>query len=58
MKIYTDNLLETFSIMGIGMFGIFLVTAIIVFTIFLLNKLTARKPKEHSENSDSDTGKS
>lgn len=54
MKIYTDNLLETFSIMGLGMFGIFLVTGIIIFTVFLLNKLTAKSSKTNSENSDSE----
>ncbi|MEG1426935.1 MAG: hypothetical protein RSC76_04530 [Oscillospiraceae bacterium] len=38
--------LQTLPIMGKGMLGIFAVTAIIILTIYLLNKFTSGKKKE------------
>ena len=37
-NINTNALLETLPVMGKGMFGIFIVTLVIVLSIFLLNK--------------------
>ena len=42
---------DSLPIMGKGMLGIFLVTAVIVITVAILNKVTGRKKK--SENNES-----
>lgn len=39
----TENILQSISIMGKGMLGIFLVTAVIVLVIAILNYLTNKK---------------
>lgn len=38
--------LETLPVMGKGMLGIFVVTAVIILSIFILNKVTAKKNKD------------
>ena len=38
-----ENALDTLEYMGKGMFGIFVVTAIIILSVFLLNKFTSKK---------------
>ena len=40
MKFDINALINTLPIIGTGMLGIFIVTAVIVFIIFLLNKIT------------------
>lgn len=46
----TENILESLKIMGFGMVGIFIVTAIIVILVTLLNKSTSgiKKKKDKS----------
>jgi len=39
-NINTDALLETLPIMGKGMLGIFIVTAVIVLSMLILNKVS------------------
>ena len=46
-----DNFLYTLGLMGKGMLGIFMVTAVIIATIIALNKATSPKKKE-AESSD------
>ncbi len=43
MNINIDGFLDTLPIMAKGMAGIFIVTAVIVLTIFILNKSSASK---------------
>ncbi len=38
-----NNLLEVLPIMGKGMLGIFIVSAVIVVTVLLLNRLTGNR---------------
>lgn len=38
-----DNVMEALGIMGKGMLGIFVVTAVIVSIILILNKITNKK---------------
>ena len=40
-----EAFLDTLPIMGMGMAGIFIVTAAIIFTMWLLGKLTSPKKK-------------
>ena len=40
-----ENALDTLEYMGKGMLGIFVVTAIIIISVFLLNKFTSKKSK-------------
>ena len=40
-----ENALDTLEYMGKGMFGIFVVTALIILSVFLLNKFTSKKSK-------------
>lgn len=49
MSISIENLLATLPIMGKGMVGIFVVTAIIILTVMALNHLTSRKDKKKSK---------
>jgi hypothetical protein len=46
-----DNFLTTLPIMGLGMLGIFIVTAVIILITMALNKIT--KPKESKEKEES-----
>ncbi len=46
-----DNFLSTLPIMGLGMLGIFIVTAVIILITMALNKLTAPKANEEKEES-------
>jgi hypothetical protein len=41
-----DNVMESLKIMGLGMIGIFAVTAVIVVLVTLLNKSTSREKKK------------
>ena len=43
MKINVNDMLSALPIMGKGMLGIFIVTAVIVLIICLLNKITSKK---------------
>lgn len=43
MEINVENFLNTLPLMGKGMLGIFAVIAVIVLTVFILNKTTADK---------------
>ncbi len=43
-----ESILVTLPIMGQGMLGIFIVTAVIIGVILLLNKVTADKSKDNS----------
>ncbi len=49
MNISLDNLLATLPIMGKGMVGIFVVTAIIILTVTALNYLTSRKDNKKNK---------
>lgn len=40
MRFAVDSFMETLPIMGKGMLGIFVVTAVIILVVLLLNKLT------------------
>jgi len=42
MKISIDNLIATLPIMGKGMLGIFVITAVIIGVVALLNKLGSK----------------
>lgn len=46
MHINVDGFFDTLPIMAKGMAGIFIVTAVIVLTIVILNKTTASKKNE------------
>lgn len=46
--INVEQLLDSLPIMGMGMLGIFIVTAIIICSVFLLNFFT--KPRKKDEN--------
>ena len=51
IRIDGQALVDSLPIMGKGMLGIFLVTAVIVITVAILNKVTGRKKKkENNEN--------
>ena len=41
-SIDTTGLSDAFSIMGIGMLGIFIVTSVIILAVLLLNKIFSR----------------
>jgi len=43
MKLNIGSLAETLPIMGKGLLGIFIVTAVIILCIYLLNKSTKEK---------------
>ncbi len=43
MEISVEKLLEALPIMGIGYLGIFVVTAVIILVVYLLNKLGNKK---------------
>lgn len=43
MQINVDNLLTALPIMGKGMLGIFVVTAVIILVVSLLNRIPAEK---------------
>lgn len=43
MQIDFEQFLQTLPIMAKGMLGIFIVTGVIILTIYLLNKFTAKK---------------
>ncbi len=45
MHINVDGFIDTLPIMAKGMAGIFIVTAVIILTIVILNKATASKKK-------------
>lgn len=44
-----DGILESLKIMGLGMVGIFIVTAVIVILVTLLNKSTSGKKKKEDK---------
>ncbi len=44
-----ENFQNTLPIMGKGMLGIFIVTAVIVLTVTILNKVTNRKKKDDNQ---------
>ena len=44
-----ENFLKTLPVMGKGMLGIFIVTAVIILTIIALNKFTSRPPKKEND---------
>ena len=46
MVIYLDNFLNSFFYMGVGMLGIFIVAAILIVSVVLLNKVTKPKKKD------------
>lgn len=48
------NVLDSLAIMGKGMLGIFLVTAVIILTVVLLNKFTAKKPTQKNDSQDAE----
>lgn len=48
------NVLDSLAIMGKGMLGIFLVTAVIILTVVLLNKFTAKKPTPKNDSQDAE----
>ena len=53
MKIDFNAFLDSLPIMGKGMLGIFLVTAVIILTIVFLNWITApRKKKDRTDSGD------
>ena len=43
MEISVDKLLQALPIMGYGMLGIFIVTAVIVSVVYLLNRIPGKK---------------
>lgn len=45
MTINLDLFLTSLQIMGLGMFGIFVVTAVIMVSVYLLNKINSIKKK-------------
>ena len=44
--IFPEKLLDSLPIMGLGMFGIFVVTGVIVLTVGALNKLPEKEDKD------------
>lgn len=44
-KINTDAFMDSLPIMGKGMLGIFIVTGVIILSIFILNKICRKKEK-------------
>ncbi len=46
MGIYLNNFLGSFYYMGIGMLGIFIVAAILITSVVILNKVTKPKKKD------------
>ncbi len=52
MKIDTNAFLDSLPIMGIGLLGIFIVTAVIIIGIYILRAVTSLKPdtEENNEN--------
>ncbi|MEG1528336.1 MAG: hypothetical protein RR248_01970 [Clostridia bacterium] len=51
--INTDTVLQSLKVMGLGMFGIFVVTGVIIGIIVLLNKVT-NLPKLPKKDKDKD----
>ncbi len=45
-----ENFQKTLPIMGKGMLGIFIVTAVIILTVTILNKVTNIKKKDDNDN--------
>lgn len=45
MNISVENFLNTLPLMGKGMLGIFVVIAVIILVVYILNKVTAPKEK-------------
>lgn len=45
----TETILQALKIMGFGMVGIFIVTAVIIILVTLLNKATSRPKKNKDE---------
>ncbi len=43
MQISVENLINALPIMGIGYLGIFIVTAVIILVVYLLNKFGSKK---------------
>ena len=54
MGINVDLLLQTLPIMAKGLVGIFVVTGIIILSIYILNKATSRTKKDKNKD---DAGK-
>ncbi len=55
MKIDTNAFLNSLPIMGVGLLGIFIVTAVIILGIYILKAVTAHvADTEESDNEDSD----
>lgn len=50
----SGDVLDSLAIMGKGMLGIFLVTAVIILTVVLLNKFTAKKPTPKNDTQDAE----
>lgn len=48
----SNGILTSLGIMGKGMLGIFIVTAVIIVTIVILNKLTSPKKPERKNSSE------
>ena len=46
MNLNTEAFIKTLPIMGKGMLGIFIVTGVIILSMYLLRTLTAEKPEE------------
>ena len=49
MKIDVNALLDSLPVVGYGMLGIFIVTGIIITSVYLLNKFTAEKSEEKKD---------
>jgi len=49
MKIDVNALLDSLPVMGYGMLGIFIVTGIIITSVYLLNKFTSEKAEEKKD---------
>ncbi len=53
MKIDFDAFLNSLPIMGVGLLGIFIVTAVIIIGIYFLRAVTAERPGASVDNSES-----
>ncbi len=49
MKIDTAAFMESLPIMGVGLLGIFIVTAVIIIGIYILRALTSQKAEAEAE---------
>ena len=49
MKIDTAAFMESLPIMGVGLLGIFIVTAVIIIGIYILRALTSQKAESEAE---------